>query len=622
MSLREGLVKNAFGPSGNKLRKQFIKKNTVVLNQIYGWTSFFSSEVTLSSRIYAILNDQKSLHLCPICNKPIQPNRLSIQPVFCKGSCAAKGGRHAARRTCIEKYGVDNPSKYKDIAKKISDSHLNKTTDDRIESRAKFIKTCLDRYGEEHPSKVEKARELARQNNKNSKIIREKTNLERYGVKNVFSSPIIRKQIETTTKSRYGVENYGSTIESKEKVKKTCIERYGVENVTQSDVIKDKIVRTNLDRYGVENYGSTIESKEKVKKTCIERYGLPFVRNERQIKQTCVDRYGVENASQRDLGPEVLKILSNKAVLQQLLNKYTVSDLADMLSVHITTIYHRAQDYDILDTIISQGELFIRNLLDGASYIPNSRKIIPPYELDIYIPEYNLAIEYNGVYWHTESMGKDKNYHLNKTLLCARKNIQLLHIFSSDDMDIWKYIIQDMLGQSQIIYAIQTEVSFINNDVAEEFCEKNYLQGGINSKYNYGLFYEGVLLSVMTFSKSRFSKADYELLRFCTLKGHRVVGSAGKLLESFRLLHQGNIISYADMRWSNGKLYSSLGFKLWDRSRPNYYYTKDYKKLYSKNKLSKLLDKYDSEMTEVENMQNNGWDRIWDCGNLVYILEK
>jgi hypothetical protein len=243
------------------------------------------------------------------------------------------------------------------------------------------------------------------------------------------------------------------------------------------------------------------------------------------------------------------------------------------------------------------------------------------------LPGYNIAIEYNGVYWHLEQQGKTSNYHLNKTLLCNDKNIQLYHIFSSDNLDIWRSVLLNRLGKSKTIYARMTQVVELTSKEVKEFCDLHHLQGGVYGKYNYGLIFKKDLVAVMNFCKSRFSRADYELLRFCTLPGYRVVGGASKLLSCFKRYNTGSIVSYANLRWSNGKLYEALGFNLLHRSSPNYFYVKhnstilESRNKFQKHKLKDKLELFDSNLTEYENMLDNDYDRIWDCGNLVYLME-
>ena len=115
------------------------------------------------------------------------------------------------------------------------------------------------------------------------------------------------------------------------------------------------------------------------------------------------------------------------------------------------------------------------------------------------------------------------------------------------------------------------------------------------------------------------------MLRFCSKIGYHVVGGAGKLLKHFeRSYKPKSLVSYADRRWSQGKLYKALGFKLDHASSPNYWYWKNINQLesrikYQKFKLKNILDVFDESKTEVENMKANGYHRIFDCGNIVFV---
>jgi hypothetical protein len=163
------------------------------------------------------------------------------------------------------------------------------------------------------------------------------------------------------------------------------------------------------------------------------------------------------------------------------------------------------------------------------------------------------------------------------------------------------------------------------------FLEKNHLQGSDTSSIKLGLYYKNELVSVMTFGNLRISLGSknvnpntYEMYRFCSKLNTSVIGAAGKLLTYFiKTYAPSKLISYADKRWSTGELYTKLGFNLISESRPSYFYTKDhYRKyhrfLFRKSELAKKLTAFDPTKTEWENMKNNGWDRIWDCGNLKY----
>lgn len=277
---------------------------------------------------------------------------------------------------------------------------------------------------------------------------------------------------------------------------------------------------------------------------------------------------------------------------------------------------------------------FLRYIYSGEIiHHSESRKIISPYELDFYIPEKKIAIEFDGIFWHSElNGGKDKNYHLKKTEMCEKKGIQLIHIFENEWVrknDIVKSRIKNLLGvYDKTIYARKCLIKEITNSEAKIFLEDNHLQGSVNSLVNLGLFFNNELVSLMTFRKPRMTeKYEWELMRFCNRIEHHIIGGASKLLKHFeRNYSPKSLISYADRRWSIGTLYRKLGFILDHISKPNYWYFKTNNRLllenrmkYQKSKQKNLIDNFDSQATEVVNMRNNGFDRIFDCGNLVFV---
>ena len=183
--------------------------------------------------------------------------------------------------------------------------------------------------------------------------------------------------------------------------------------------------------------------------------------------------------------------------------------------------------------------------------LENDRKTLDGLELDIVLPKNNLAIECNGNYWHTELQGKDKHYHLNKTVECEKKNIQLLHILESewiDKSDIWKSIINSKLGLSNRIYARKCEIKeILDPKIKNDFLECNHLQGKDRSSIKLGLYYQRELVSVMTFCKSRFNKNyEWEISRFASLLDTTIIGGASKLLSHFKKVYNPkSIITYA-----------------------------------------------------------------------------
>ena len=286
--------------------------------------------------------------------------------------------------------------------------------------------------------------------------------------------------------------------------------------------------------------------------------------------------------------------------------------------------------------VISESEndinQFIKNELKMKTIIKN-KKIIKPYELDIYLPEKKIAFEYNGVIWHSEKFGKDKNYHLTKTESCKKQGIQLIHIFEDEwtkHKKIVKSKIKHLLGcdtDLPKVFARKCTIYEIKSKEAREFLEQNHIQGSCNSTIYLGCYYNEELIGVMSFKKETKNSEKWELTRFATDINKRCIGVGGKLLKYFiRHYNPNEIKSFADRRWSNGNLYEKLGFILEKILKPDYQYTNGIILRSHKFNFRKqiLLKKYPNsgltkDMTEYEMTQKLGFYRIWDCGLYKYV---
>ncbi|WGA02412.1 hypothetical protein [Campylobacter phage vB_Cj_QDYZ] len=274
---------------------------------------------------------------------------------------------------------------------------------------------------------------------------------------------------------------------------------------------------------------------------------------------------------------------------------------------------------------ISSFEKEVKEILPKC--IENDYSVLGDKELDFYLPEYNLAIECNGDYWHSEQMGKSNSYHLNKTEKCKEKGIQLLQIFESswiEKKEIWTSIINNKLGKSKKIMARKCVLREVSKAEEKEFLDTNHLQGFTGSSICYGLYYQNELICLMSFGKPRFTgKYDWELIRLCTKMGVNVVGGASKLLSYFHKHNPGSLISYSDRLYSDGSIYKQLGFEFNHYSAPGYFYCKNKIKYsrqqFMKHKLKDKLEKFDPNLTESENMRLNGYHKVWDCGQGVWV---
>ncbi len=463
------------------------------------------------------------------------------------------------------------------------------------------------------------------------------TCLERYGVENPSQSKEIQKKKEQTCLKNYGVK---SGFQLQEKFEQTCLERYGVKNPSQSKEIQKKKEQTCLKNYGVEYPSQSKEVKEKTKQTCIKKYGVMYPSQSKEIQQKRIKTWQDNFLKKHDLHigytengdwickcphPECNKCQEEQFIIPQ----QTYNDRVRNYSELCTTLLPIGQT--------NQGttlELFIRDVLDKYNivYQTNIRSIISPKELDIYIPSKQIAIECNGVYWHSL---KEPSHHINKYKECQQKGIQLLTIWEDwirNKPEIVESIIKSKLGIiSNKIYARKCNIKLIESNICKEFLNQNHIQGFSPSTIKLGLYYNDELVSVMTFSKSRVGigkKEDgYELVRFCNKLNTNIIGAASKLLKYFIKQYQPTqIISYSSNDISNGNLYKTLGFEKEQTSSAAYWYINQnnfqryHRFNFRKSKLKEMG--YDIEnQTESQIMNELPYWKIYDSGTTRWFLD-
>jgi len=537
------------------------KKNLNILKFIIDMTPKLNDKFySLSTKVFWVLNDLTDFPICPICKKTYGQNiNIVLNRGYsktCSVSCGSKNGTIKRKNTSLIRYGVDNPMKTKEV-------------------KEKLFKTCLKKYGTK--------------------------------IANQFSTKELHEKYKNNCLKKYGKEtpyiSQPNKTKIKEKIKQTCLQKYGVEHVFKSEKIKEKIKQTWLKKYGVDNPNKNKKVREKLEKTNLERYGN-IVSTKSQLvkdkaKNTFINKYGVTSPMQLN----EFKIKNEIAKAKRQFNKFFTNTIP-LFDFH-TYFEHRLDcffEYDWkcskCNTIFKapinknwfrytrdysrctncfpiiggisheESELsnFIKTIYNGK-IILNSRQIIKPLELDIYLPEKKLAIEFDGLYFHSEKTTITNDYHLIKTKLCEEQGIQLIHIFENE----WRFkrhIVEsrfkNLLGiYESIVYARKCKVKIVNKLDTDKFLNENHIQGTCISKINLGLFYKDKLISIMTFGKSRFNKKyQWELLRFCNLCNYHIPGAASKLLNYFEKIYKPqNIISYADRRWSIGTLYKTLKFQ-------------------------------------------------------------
>jgi len=572
------------------LRKNEIK----FINMINEFNVNFPNSIRWSNKIFNYYNNIITQVKCKECNsknvKYLSYNRGYGK--YCSTKCSACSNETKEMKiiTSIKNYGTTHRLKNK-------------------KEYQKQIKNNLNKYGVENISQ-----------NEETKKKRKNTFLKKYGVEHPLQSKKIKEKQRNTIYNKYGVKNLSNSKIIQEKKKETSLKKYGVEHPFQNKEIKEKIRETNLKKYGVEYYVSSeknkiyLKEKLELNKKLIWKNKLNI--SEKDIITLKDNSFQIKNNCNNHLdGFEI--------------NKYNLYNRIKYGVKNICTICNPISE----QSSIKENEIkdWLKNDLK-LNIIENDREILNGKELDIYLPDFNLAIEFNGLYYHSDKF-LPNNYHLDKTELCEEKGIQLLHIFEDEwiyKSDIVKSIIKAKLGLiGNKIFGRKTELKEITSKESREFLNNNHIQGNVNSSIRIGLFHENELVSLMTFGKKRVimksksKEGEYEMYRFCNKLNTSVIGGASKLFKYFINNYKPEeVISYADRRYFDGKMYKKLGFNLETITKPNFWYVKGLNRFYRFNfRKDKLVSEgYNPNKTAEEIMIQRNYFKIYDSGNLKYSL--
>ena len=458
----------------------------------------------------------------------------------------------------------------------------------------------------------------------------------------------IRKKMAESLLKNHGCATAAHIPGIQDKRKKTMIERYGAlvsdkaRDATRSRTqnLNFKGRQTIKAKYGVDNVGQLPEVKDKVRQTLIDRYGAPNTSASPKFQERLYRRRYDQWQALCDI---TIMNISRLEELSHIPNQncritFSCNKCGEVQRHPTETIKFRQRRFGSPCTLCcefkpgqttSAAETEIFNLISsfGVRCEQGNRKIIYPKELDIWLPDLNIAIEYCGLYWHSEQKILDSDYHLSKLNSCQELGIRLITIFEDEwinkrDIVIsrLKYIVK---RQTEMLYARKCKVLEISNSIANQFCNANHLQGPGRINTALGLFHNETLISVMTFANPNIAKGGkkthgVELNRFCSLLNTTVVGGANKLFAHYcNVYNPSMVFTYSDRRWNTGEIYSKLGFEFEYFTRPNYWYISGVKRLHRFG-LRKNKDD-DQSLTEWQNRQAQGWNRIWDCGNAKYI---
>lgn len=443
----------------------------------------------------------------------------------------------------------------------------------------------------------------------------------------------------------------GKSKEVRNKAAMTSMERYGEPHYTN----RQKCAMTSMERYGVTNPNKLPEVREKISQTSKERYnGIGFGSKVllEKVKSTLQSEYGAPNFQQMGLFETYPELISfdgecwlckcphpecNKCISKTYFTNQRTHYARKRENVELCTNLLPIRKKDIKDTSI---EIFVRNILDthGINYSSNVRDIIPPKELDIYLPDHKIAIEINGTRWHCDKFHPAKSA-LHKKQLCEAKGIDLITIWE-DQINRVPQIVESVLLSKLGIYkkrigARQCKIKEIDSKTCGKFLDNNHIQGRTSSKIKLGAYVGDELVGVMTFIQSRGCQGSkeridgqWELNRFCTLINMQVIGLVSKMLSYFiKHFNPSIVISFSHNDISKGDVYSQLNFIKDGKPNTSYYYIKSNKRYHRSNFTRAGIvrrwpeyDINDRSWTERAVMDGKNYYRIYDSGTQKWVL--
>lgn len=475
---------------------------------------------------------------------------------------------------------------------------------------------------------------------------RKQTNLERYGTAS-WAQSVEGRKVLSEKWSEERKQNFSKAL------KETYNEKYGVDHYSQTQEYLDKRTKTILENTGGK-YTNYFQDIDKIKASHLEKYGVEHYNKTKQGRLKLSNNNGMKNpdiATKSKLNrmlanspysKELIDIIFNQK--EQEFKEYIAKlnlefrqDIAKHLHISYSFLNALFRKFDMSNDYLNKTRgnsyleeevyQYIKTL--GVSIKRSDRTVLEGKEIDLLIEEKKLGIEFNGLYYHSVfNGGKDKNYHLEKTELAEKHGYQLLHIFENEWQDpikqnIWKSIIKSKLGLStNIIYARKCELKLLQASEAKEFFDYNHLSGHINATTYLGLYHNNILVSAISYGKSRFNKNETEIFRFASLCNHQIIGAFGKF---FKVIPKDNLVSYADRRISGPSSVYAQFFNTKEKTSPNWwgFYVGDYnlkhRLSYTKSKVKHLLgNSYDNSISVLDNMFNNKYDIIYDSGNYKF----
>lgn len=402
------------------------------------------------------------------------------------------------------------------------------------------------------------------------------------------------------------------------------------------DLVRSEMIRLGIPvRKSTDATNAVKPSKDELHDLyCVQKLPFELIRKQLNCAISTVSKW----VNEYNLGPRSELEVRHRPIAKDLIescdNQWSIPQMSQYLKCSEQSLVYHIEEYNLpIDTseystkFTSKGETevfeFIKSF--GFDTYQSNRSILRGSELDIIIPSKKIAVEYNGLKWHSTQY-KDPSYHLEKTKAANKAGYRLIHIFEDEwknKRSIVEAKLQSILGKSpKGVYARKCTISQIDTAKRKEFLEKYHIQGDSNGTINLCLICDNKVVAVMHFIDLKEQK--YVLKRYAT--SVHVVGGFSKLLTHFiRTYNPKYIETFADLRWSSkeSNVYKLNNFEHVCDSGPNYSYTKNFLERHTRHQLKhdlhKKINHYDSSLSETKNMLNNGYYQIFDCGNMKFV---
>lgn len=370
----------------------------------------------------------------------------------------------------------------------------------------------------------------------------------------------------------------------------------------------------------------------------VNKYGVnhPWELSEirQKISDTMAAKYGKPNYSSTLIPEDSRTLLENREWLYEchVNQQMPLWKIAETLNVGDRTVGIYLHQHGI-PTHSFQRSMWEREIEEflqqqNIKYLVNYRNLISPKEVDFFLPEYNLAIELCGLYWHSEAQERMyKNYHHDKYKRCKAAGVQLLTIFEDEWKNKKTIILSTLMYKFNKINSRHFArnlivVETVDAQTRNTFLTQHHIQGNGDGSHTLGLqTKQGEIVAVAVFAKVANSPSEFYLTRFST--SGVVVGGFSKIIHHFaKQTKCKSITTFADNRWSTGALYEKNGFERIAELKPDYAYIVKGERVHKFNfrhrSLKKMLPNYNEALSERDNCMNHGLYRIWDCGKGKY----